>query len=208
MSHDHSQHGDPARTARGPIAWSARHPARRRAVHQSRGIRRDTGPETTALLPPAGRRASSPTWKPTPAASMLVDNRARIDRRLSRGIGRHRGRSGRGDQEQERPDFERLFLAKHPHLESFVRSPSCVLLRLRSRSTWWSPAFSTSSSSTSIHDAGPRSDESPIPTAIGSEARRSLWPPFTVAVGRSRPALCLATEAYELFVEQASAAVA
>lgn len=31
----------------------------------------------------------------------------------------------------ERPDLERLFLHKHPHLESFVRSPSCVLMRLR-----------------------------------------------------------------------------
>jgi hypothetical protein len=33
--------------------------------------------------------------------------------------------------EAERPEFERVFLAKHPHLESFVRSPSCVPLRLR-----------------------------------------------------------------------------
>jgi nitroimidazol reductase NimA-like FMN-containing flavoprotein (pyridoxamine 5'-phosphate oxidase superfamily) len=33
--------------------------------------------------------------------------------------------------EEERPEFERLYLAKHPQLESFVRSPSCVPLRLR-----------------------------------------------------------------------------
>jgi putative heme iron utilization protein len=32
---------------------------------------------------------------------------------------------------EERAEFEELFLAKHPHLESFVRSPSCVSLRLR-----------------------------------------------------------------------------
>jgi hypothetical protein len=32
---------------------------------------------------------------------------------------------------EERAEFERLFLGKHPHLESFVRSPSCVSLRLR-----------------------------------------------------------------------------
>ena len=31
----------------------------------------------------------------------------------------------------ERPEFERLYLDKHPHLEAFVRSPSCVALRLR-----------------------------------------------------------------------------
>ena len=33
--------------------------------------------------------------------------------------------------ESERADFDRIFLAKHPHLESFVRSPSCVPLMLR-----------------------------------------------------------------------------
>lgn len=32
---------------------------------------------------------------------------------------------------EERTEFERLYLAKHPQLESFVRSPSCVPLRLR-----------------------------------------------------------------------------
>ena len=31
----------------------------------------------------------------------------------------------------ERAEFERLYLAKHPQLESFVRSPSCIPLRLR-----------------------------------------------------------------------------
>jgi len=33
--------------------------------------------------------------------------------------------------DSEQPEFDRIFLAKHPHLESFVRSPSCVRLRLR-----------------------------------------------------------------------------
>jgi putative heme iron utilization protein len=33
--------------------------------------------------------------------------------------------------ESERAEFDRIFLAKHPHLESFVRSPSCVPLMLR-----------------------------------------------------------------------------
>ena len=31
----------------------------------------------------------------------------------------------------DRPELEMLFLAKHPHLESFLRSPSCVFLRLQ-----------------------------------------------------------------------------
>ena len=33
--------------------------------------------------------------------------------------------------DSEREEFDSLFLAKHPHLESFVHSPSCVRLRLR-----------------------------------------------------------------------------
>ena len=33
--------------------------------------------------------------------------------------------------EEDRSEFERLYLAKHPQLESFVRSPSCIRLRLR-----------------------------------------------------------------------------
>jgi nitroimidazol reductase NimA-like FMN-containing flavoprotein (pyridoxamine 5'-phosphate oxidase superfamily) len=33
--------------------------------------------------------------------------------------------------ESEREEFDRIFLTKHPHLEDFVRSPSCVRLRLR-----------------------------------------------------------------------------
>ena len=31
----------------------------------------------------------------------------------------------------ERHIFDEIFLDKHPHLESFVRSPSCVPLRLQ-----------------------------------------------------------------------------
>ena len=33
--------------------------------------------------------------------------------------------------DSEREKFDSLYLAKHPHLESFVHSPSCVRLRLR-----------------------------------------------------------------------------
>ncbi len=33
--------------------------------------------------------------------------------------------------EEDRAEFERLYLAKHPQLEAFVRSPSCIQLRLK-----------------------------------------------------------------------------
>lgn len=64
-------------------------------------------------------------------ASMLVDNRRNRSTDFTEASATTAIGAVEEIQEQERPDFERLFLAKHPHLESFVRSPSCVLLRLR-----------------------------------------------------------------------------
>ncbi|MGB5294345.1 MAG: pyridoxamine 5'-phosphate oxidase family protein [Thermoanaerobaculia bacterium] len=64
-------------------------------------------------------------------ASMLVDNRRNRSTDFTEASAATAIGAVEEIQEQERPDFERLFLAKHPHLESFVQSPSCVLLRLR-----------------------------------------------------------------------------
>ncbi len=64
-------------------------------------------------------------------ASMLVDNRTNRSSDFTEAS----AATAVGVVEQvggeERAEFERLFLGKHPHLESFVRSPSCVSLRLR-----------------------------------------------------------------------------
>lgn len=64
-------------------------------------------------------------------ASMLVDNRrnrvgdfTKASAATAVGVVQEIG----GDH---RPELERLFLAKHPHLESFLHSPSCVFLRLQ-----------------------------------------------------------------------------
>jgi nitroimidazol reductase NimA-like FMN-containing flavoprotein (pyridoxamine 5'-phosphate oxidase superfamily) len=64
-------------------------------------------------------------------ASMLIDNRANRPADFTDasavtavGVVQEVGRD-------ERAEFERLYLAKHPQLEEFVRSPSCVPLRLR-----------------------------------------------------------------------------
>ena len=64
-------------------------------------------------------------------ASMLIDNRRNspadfTDASAATAVG-----VVEEVAEAERPDFERLYLARHPQLESFVRSPSCVTLRLR-----------------------------------------------------------------------------
>ncbi len=64
-------------------------------------------------------------------ASMLVDNRTNrrsdfTEASAATAVGVVEQVGG-----EERAEFERLFLGKHPHLESFVRSPSCVSLRLR-----------------------------------------------------------------------------
>jgi putative heme iron utilization protein len=64
-------------------------------------------------------------------ASMLVDNRTNRAADFAEAA----AATAVGVVEEvaaaERPAFERVFLDKHPHLESFVRSPSCVPLRLR-----------------------------------------------------------------------------
>ena len=64
-------------------------------------------------------------------ASMLVDNRTNRSSDFTEAS----AATAVGVVEQvggeQRAEFERLFLGKHPHLESFVRSPSCVSLRLR-----------------------------------------------------------------------------
>ena len=64
-------------------------------------------------------------------ASMLVDNRtnrpadfAEASAATAVGVVEEVSDAGRSE-------FDRLFLAKHPHLEAFVRSPSCVPLRLQ-----------------------------------------------------------------------------
>jgi putative heme iron utilization protein len=64
-------------------------------------------------------------------ASMLVDNRSNSPADFTEAA----AATAVGIVEEvgadERQIFDEIFLAKHPHLESFVRSPSCVPLRLQ-----------------------------------------------------------------------------
>ncbi len=64
-------------------------------------------------------------------ASMLVDNRTNRPADFTEAS----AATAVGVVEEidpgDRSAFETLFLAKHPHLETFVRSPSSALLRLR-----------------------------------------------------------------------------
>ena len=64
-------------------------------------------------------------------ASMLVDNRTNRSADFSEAS----AATAVGVVEEiargERSELERIFLAKHPQLESFIRSPSCKFLRLR-----------------------------------------------------------------------------
>jgi putative heme iron utilization protein len=64
-------------------------------------------------------------------ASMLIDNRTNraadfTEAAAATAVGRVEEIGA-----DDRAELEALFLAKHPHLESFVRSPSSALLRLR-----------------------------------------------------------------------------
>ncbi|MEE4270355.1 MAG: pyridoxamine 5'-phosphate oxidase family protein [Thermoanaerobaculales bacterium] len=64
-------------------------------------------------------------------ASMLVDNRTNRPADFTEAA----AATAVGIVEEigpgERADYEDIFLAKHPHLETFVRSPSCVPLQLQ-----------------------------------------------------------------------------
>ena len=64
-------------------------------------------------------------------ASMLVDNRTNRAADFTEAS----AATGVGEVEEvgdeDRSEFQRIFLAKHPHLADFVRSPSCAMLRLR-----------------------------------------------------------------------------
>lgn len=64
-------------------------------------------------------------------ASMLVDNRRNEEADFTEASAVTAVGVVEEVSSEERPEFERLYLARHPQLESFVRSPSSVPLRLR-----------------------------------------------------------------------------
>jgi hypothetical protein len=64
-------------------------------------------------------------------ASMLVDNRTNRPADFTEASAATAVGAVEEIGDDRRAEFEQVFLAKHPHLESFVRSPSCVLLQLR-----------------------------------------------------------------------------
>ncbi len=64
-------------------------------------------------------------------ASMLVDNRTNRPADFTEASAATAVGVVEEISDSNRPKFDRIFLTKHPHLEDFVRSPSCVLLQLR-----------------------------------------------------------------------------
>lgn len=63
-------------------------------------------------------------------ASMLVDNRTNRPADFTEASAATAVGVVEEVSEAESSEFDRIFLAKHPHLEAFVHSPSCVRLRL------------------------------------------------------------------------------
>jgi nitroimidazol reductase NimA-like FMN-containing flavoprotein (pyridoxamine 5'-phosphate oxidase superfamily) len=90
------------------------------------------GPDLATLYFATGRSTRKLSNLESDArASMLVDNRTNraadfTEASAATAVGVV---EEVGTNERER--FEEIFLAKHPHLEDFVRSPSCVALKLR-----------------------------------------------------------------------------
>jgi nitroimidazol reductase NimA-like FMN-containing flavoprotein (pyridoxamine 5'-phosphate oxidase superfamily) len=66
-----------------------------------------------------------------PRVAMLIDNRSNeaADFRWAMAV-TATGKAGEVEG-QEREKVLRIYLAKHPHLEDFVSSPSCALLKIR-----------------------------------------------------------------------------
>jgi putative heme iron utilization protein len=64
-------------------------------------------------------------------ASMLVDNRTNRPADFTEASAATAVGVVEDVGDGDRSDFARIYLAKHPHLESFVSSPSCVPFRLR-----------------------------------------------------------------------------
>ena len=64
-------------------------------------------------------------------ASLLVDNRTNRPADFTEAAAATAVGVVEEVADSEMADFDRIFLAKHSHLESFVHSPSCVRLRLR-----------------------------------------------------------------------------
>ena len=89
-------------------------------------------PDLKALLFATGRSTrKAANLTADSRASMLIDNRTNTaadftEAAAATAVGRVDEAGG-----DERAEFDRIFLAKHPHLGDFVRSPSCAALRLQ-----------------------------------------------------------------------------
>jgi hypothetical protein len=64
-------------------------------------------------------------------ASMLIDNRTNSPADFTSASAATAVGVVEEISADARDAFERVFLSRHPHLQAFVRSPSCALLRLR-----------------------------------------------------------------------------
>jgi heme iron utilization protein len=68
--------------------------------------------------------------------SLLIDNRSNQVADFSRAIAATLLGAGEELAEAERPLGEALYLAKHPHLEGFVTSPGCALVKVKLQSCY------------------------------------------------------------------------
>jgi len=66
-----------------------------------------------------------------PRVALLIDSRSNRDSDIHRAVAVTVLGEAREVEEAERDRLVRLYLSKHPHLEEFVRSPSCALIQVR-----------------------------------------------------------------------------
>ena len=68
--------------------------------------------------------------KADPRAALLIDSRSNQDSDIHRAIAATAVGKATEVSEEEREKVLKLYLSKHPHLEEFVKSPSCALVRV------------------------------------------------------------------------------
>ena len=68
--------------------------------------------------------------KATPGVSMLIDSRTNRTSDFSDAVAVTALGKAHEIEKEEHEDIVSLYLAKHPHLEDFVSSPTCALIRV------------------------------------------------------------------------------
>lgn len=83
------------------------------------------------LIPTARSTRKYANLVADPRVALLIDSRSNQSADIQRAVAVTVLGEAEEVEEAERDRLVNLYLSKHPHLEEFVRSPSCALIRVR-----------------------------------------------------------------------------